>query len=42
MRVLEERTQIKITNKMSQKSILISVAPGFLGTHLYDRFIKEG
>lgn len=29
-------------NKMSQKRILITGAAGFLGSHLCDRFIKEG
>lgn len=42
MKVLEERTQKKIINKMSKKRILITGAAGFLGSHLCDRFIKEG
>jgi dTDP-glucose 4,6-dehydratase len=29
-------------SKMSQKRILITGAAGFLGSHLCDRFIKEG
>lgn len=31
-----------MTNPMSQKRILITGAAGFLGSHLCDRFIKEG
>jgi len=45
--IRQNKTQsIKSTNqqetKMSQKKILITGAAGFLGSHLCDRFIKEG